>query len=547
MGSSGITALLRPALGRSPLAYPAAQWRHIIGAMRRDEAVSALCGALLMASGALLFASGTAAAAPSDALCWQSLAPDTGAQDLGLATTEPALASTGPNEVWLSLEERSPQILRWKQGLWSRVPLPERPGAEDMGYPVVAAAPSGSVVIAFSANGKDGTSALHIARASDGSWEWLGEPLISSKEPWTHAQDASIAFLEGGHPVVAWSEERHVKLAGLFVARWNGSSWKRLGALSPGGDDYYLSPRVAVDAKKQIWLSWNEARSGGLRVVRWNGAAWRDIGREALQKLAAAQGSTYQPSLVVDDKGRAWLLWLASKREEGASLVLARWDGAHWTSVPTPRAPGGKDGTAWHASMMLRSGAPIVAWSQVDETDNRRLYVSEWLAGDRWSARLSGLHLVEGVSNVQDVRLAAGDDRSFFVSWDEGGKDKRRTRLVRAYTCAAGETPAPPPKSLVERDTWPTTVDEAARRIASEMNDESKARVRATKKDDLIRYHHGWGTGIRNSLGLWRGNVKLSESCGQGKWVHPDDCSMIIIEAVWSLLQGPSVPPKSRD
>jgi hypothetical protein len=155
---------------------------------------------------------------------------------------------------------------------------------------------------------------------------------------------------------------------------------------------------------------------------------------------------------------------------------------------------------------------------------------------------LSGLHLVEGVSNVTDVRLAAGDRQTFFVSWDEPGKDERRTRLVQAYTCAAGETAAAPPKPAVERDTWPTTVDEAARRIVAALDDESKARVRTTNKDQLIQYQLGWGTGIRNSLGLWRGNEKLLESCGRGTGIGPEECSMVIIEAVWTLLQAPSIP-----
>jgi hypothetical protein len=498
--------------------------------------------ALVMAPTALACGRGTVAVEPPTGLCWRSLAPDTGSQDLGLGMTEPALASTGPNEAWLSWEEGGPRILRWAGGRWSPAPAPTRPGVDQMRYPVVAAAPSGSVVIAVYANGENGTTALHIARANDRSWKWIGAPLISSQEPFTHAQDASIAFLDGGHPVVAWSEERDVKLAGLFVARWDGSSWRRLGALSPGGDDYHLAPAVVVDANKQVWLSWKEGRRAGLRVARWDGSAWLDVGRDALQKLAAAKGSTARPSLVVDGMGRAWVLWLASKRERESSLALARWDGASWTGVPEPRTPGGREATVWSAAMILRGGVPIVGWSQSDETDNHRLYAAEWVAGDRWRARLSGLHVVEGVSDVRDLRLAAGDERSFFVSWDEQGKDGRRTRLVQAYTCPAGETPARPPKSEVERDTWPTTVDEAARRIASELNDDAKARVRGTKSDQLIQYHHGWGTGIRNSLGLWRGNEKLLESCGQGKRVHPDDCSMIIIEAVWTLLQGSAVP-----
>jgi len=244
-------------------------------------------------------------------------------------------------------------------------------------------------------------------------------------------------------------------------------------------------------------------------------------------------------SLAIDAKGRAWVLRTVYTGTPGARLVLARWDGSDWMDVPAHRGPEGKDSTVWSTTMILRADAPIIAWSQADASDNHYLFVSEWTPGERWTARLSGLHLVEGVSNVRDVRLAAGDAHSVFVAWDEPGKDERRTRLVRAYPCAAGETPAAPPKSVVERDTWPTTVGEAARQIVGTLDNESKARVRATSKDQLIQYHSRWGMGIRNSFGLWRGNQKLLESCGLGKRIHPDDCSMIIIEAVWALLQTP--------
>lgn len=500
-----------------------------------------LCVALLTAPIALLCGCVSVVTEPSTGLCWRSLDPDTGDQDVSLAIVEPFLTSTGTNEVRLSWEDVNPRILRWSMGRWSSTPALVRPGCEPMRYPVVVAAPSGNVVIAASANGKDGTAALHVARANDGSWEWLGAPLISSEEPFTHAHEASIAFLDGDHPVVAWSEERHVKLAGLLVARWDGSSWKRLGALNPEGDDYYLSPTVVVDANKQIWLSWRERSRGELRVTRWNGTAWLDVDRDALQRIATAQGSVARrTSFVVDGKGQAWVLWLASNREGDSSLALARWNGTTWMAVKKPRVPGGRDATVWSAAMILRGDVPLIAWSQSDETENHRLYVAEWGTDDRWSMRLSGLHLVEGVSDVDHIALAPGDERSFFVSWDEPGKDKRRTRVVHAYIGAPGETPTRPPRSEVERSTWPTTVDEAARRIVAELDDESKALVRAMKKDQLIQFHLGWGMGIRNSFGLWRGNVKLIESCGKGRRLHPDECSMIIIEAVWALLQDPS-------
>ena len=324
----------------------------------------------------------------------------------------------------------------------------------------VAASSSGRIVIAASANRNDGSRVLHVARLNRGGWEWLGARLVSTSQPFRHAQRPTIAFV-GEQPVVAWSEERNAELAGLFVARWNGSSWKRLGVVRLDRDenDSFLTPAVAVDGRQQIWLAWTGA-GGGVHVARWNGSAWRDVGRESLEKVIAVQGrlGCVSPHWSVDSKGRAWVLRLAHQ-PSGLELALARWDVNHWMAVPPASGPRGTLARTWSASMILQRDAPLVAWSQADPTDNHHLYVSTWAKGDVWTSQLSDLHLVEGVSNVMDVKLAAGDGRSFFVSWDEPGKDKRNTRMIQAYACAPGETPASPPASIVERDTWPTTVN----------------------------------------------------------------------------------------
>ncbi len=92
-------------------------------------------------------------------------------------------------------------------------------------------------------------------------------------------------------------------------------------------------------------------------------------------------------------------------------------------------------------------------------------------------------------------------------------------------------------------DRWPTSVQVAVADIMESLSDDDKAILRKTRKHDRIQFHRGWGMGIRNHYGLWRGNDKLIESaCGKG--CHPDDASMVIIEAVWSAVQhegsGPS-------
>lgn len=85
-------------------------------------------------------------------------------------------------------------------------------------------------------------------------------------------------------------------------------------------------------------------------------------------------------------------------------------------------------------------------------------------------------------------------------------------------------------------DPWPDTVDGAVANLLAVLSEEDKAQVRSTSKDDLILFHFGWGTGIRNRFGLWRGNTGLAEAaCGKG--CHLDEVSMVIIEATWSALQ----------
>jgi uncharacterized protein DUF6794 len=89
---------------------------------------------------------------------------------------------------------------------------------------------------------------------------------------------------------------------------------------------------------------------------------------------------------------------------------------------------------------------------------------------------------------------------------------------------------------LLGPDRWPTTVEDTVRNILARLPAEDKQRLKTMRKEDLIQFHHGWGTGIRNYYGLRRGNTKLlASACGRP--CHPDDASVIIIEAVWQELQ----------
>lgn len=80
----------------------------------------------------------------------------------------------------------------------------------------------------------------------------------------------------------------------------------------------------------------------------------------------------------------------------------------------------------------------------------------------------------------------------------------------------------------------PKTVSEAVKILLERMSLENQEKIRNTPREDLILYHHGWGTGIRNDFGLWGKNFELLKDTGEQ---HPDNASMVIIEAVWEALQ----------
>lgn len=84
--------------------------------------------------------------------------------------------------------------------------------------------------------------------------------------------------------------------------------------------------------------------------------------------------------------------------------------------------------------------------------------------------------------------------------------------------------------------SWPKTLPEAVQKALSSLSPEGKEIIRNTPVGDLIRFHHGWGTQIRNQFGLWQGNKELLRGYGSER-MHPDSASMVIILAVWKELR----------
>jgi len=80
----------------------------------------------------------------------------------------------------------------------------------------------------------------------------------------------------------------------------------------------------------------------------------------------------------------------------------------------------------------------------------------------------------------------------------------------------------------------PKTVPDAVNRLMTVLNDEQKLIIATMQEDELIDLHFSLGTDIRNSFDLHDQDSPLFKSLGP--FVHPDDVSMVIINALWKKL-----------
>lgn len=80
--------------------------------------------------------------------------------------------------------------------------------------------------------------------------------------------------------------------------------------------------------------------------------------------------------------------------------------------------------------------------------------------------------------------------------------------------------------------------DEIFADIVSKLTPEDKATLNKTSEDDLIMFHHGYGTWIRNNYLLWDPKNPYTDKESSLGDDFPDQMSQRIIERVWSHVTG---------
>ncbi len=86
----------------------------------------------------------------------------------------------------------------------------------------------------------------------------------------------------------------------------------------------------------------------------------------------------------------------------------------------------------------------------------------------------------------------------------------------------------------MDESALPESVEQAVRLLKSLITKDEQGKIAAMPESDLVMLHMGLGQWIRNTMGLWQGNIRLLAATGEQ---DPDDASGLIIQAFWQVLQ----------
>ena len=256
-------------------------------------------------------------------------------------------------------------VQRWDGSAW--LPFGDVPFTADDGSPrwaSVATGADGAPLLAWS-EFKDGLSRVYVARWTGSTWSRLGGP--RARVPGQDAWSPHLVVDGDGRPLVAWMEGVEPPGSGtdVFVDRWNGTAWESLGGGLRGSAERASFPRLALTPGGQAFLSFVRVSSTAtvLNVVEWLDVVGTWAHRGTLRTWSDA--TVRLGTLTSDAEGRAVALWEESLEVEGETTYryhVQRRGTTGWTALGTPLVA---SGASYPSGLAVASdGRPIVAVQQ---------------------------------------------------------------------------------------------------------------------------------------------------------------------------------------
>lgn len=220
---------------------------------------------------------------------------------------------------------------------------------------------------------------IYVKRWTGTTWTRLGGALDMNVA--ANAEKPSLALDNAGNPVISWQEDVSNTTRNVYVKRWTGTTWVRLGgALNIKSTSRASDSSLALDSSGNPVVSWSEydvdRQVTSLHVKRWTGTRWLRVGSGALN-VNPSSFVIFASSLAVDSSGNPVVSWseIAPAPSLSFNTYVKRWNGSSWVQLgeTVNTEPGWN---AFHSSIAVdASGNPVVGFSDSRNSGEGRVFV----------------------------------------------------------------------------------------------------------------------------------------------------------------------------
>ncbi len=261
-------------------------------------------------------------------------------------------------------------------------------------------------------------AANHIARWDGSIWSELGSGV--------DGEVRALAVDNNGNVYAGGSFSTAGGVPANNIAKWDtaAKSWSALGSGVSGGNTGWVVASLVVDRNGSVYAGGSFTIAGGKSakyVARWNGRTWKSLGAGI---SGGSSDGTMVTALALDDKGYLYAGGDFTLAGTVSANNIARWDGSNWYALgsglvdgfyrTSPRALAMYGGNLYAAGDFTMAGGVLAN------------HVAKW-NGINWEALSSGTNdftdglAIDHSGNVYvsgDFRAAGGTGANHIARWD---------------------------------------------------------------------------------------------------------------------------------
>jgi hypothetical protein len=297
-------------------------------------------------------------------------------------------AATSPRDAWAVgnygqyPDVQRTWIVRWNGTTWTHVPSPNPGGLTINELFSVAATSRADAWAVGDWHDHGSTCCPGPGHTVIEHWNGTVWTHVPSPDPGGDARDNALFGVAATSPGNAWAVGWSISqsYAGgtgrskTLIEHWNGTSWVRVPAPSPGFYAYLSG--VAATSPDNAWAVGGS--DGSTLIEHWDGTAWTQVPSPS----PGSDGSRLS-SVTATSPTNAWAVG-TYYNGHGTGTLIERWDGTAWTQAPSP-----SPGPASSVLYGVAAASPTSAWA-VGCHSNRsgsfvRALIEHW-NGTAWTA-----------------------------------------------------------------------------------------------------------------------------------------------------------------